>query len=291
MIKAALHGKLDCIDREDPLTGSVFGHLRYLSPRVMREWLSQAQPGNGPAHELKTLWASLPELTDMHFWPRMEDTVKQKGWVEPDLLLEFNRTAVIVEAKLRSGKSGATMLNPEGEAEPVDQLARQWRSTVDFYHRHQPGRVEVVALLYITAHLSVPVDDVTSSTEEILKLGLRAPPIYWLPWSALVPILENEVQQGQHPACLIAEDLLAYLRQAAVSRFRGWRVGEVAQEGLGWRYAAAIRPPYWQKVGEVPDACWTYQKPRSGYFKSLAAPGPTAVDDVWRYRAQRKETT
>jgi hypothetical protein len=263
----ALGRKLNCLGSEDALTASVFGLMRYLSPTLLVEWLKQSLWAHGGTEAADSPWSRLPRLTEAHFWPRYDDTLKRRGQVEPDLVLEFGRAAVIIEAKLHSGKTPAVMTGQDGEETDADQLARQVKATLDYYGHRERAGIEIAALIYVTADLTLPESDLKKSAAAIDRLGLRTPPpVYWLSWSALGPLLDWERAHGELPGSLIAEDLLEYMREAGVLRFRGWRIEEPDRT-----------PP---SQGAV-YACWSYHARTSRYFDRLSwqenGPG-------WTYR-------
>lgn len=271
MLKS-LGRKLNCLDSEDALTGTVFGLMRYLPPAVLAEWLSQAQLAHGCKEVVDVAWDRLPPLTETHFWPRYEDTLKGYGQVEPDVVLEFGRIAVIIEAKLRWGKTPAVMLGQTGEETEADQLARQAKATLDFYGHRERGGVELAALVYVTAHLTSPEPDLEKSVKAIGHLGLSVPPpLYWLSWSALAPLLERESARGEFPGHLIAEDLLEYLREANVLRFRGWRLDERKWQlplhetiSAGWSYRAFGERYFGELAQQDAGPAWTYRQRLEG---------------------------
>lgn len=256
----ALGRKLNCLGSEDALTASVFGLLRYLPQNMLVAWLSQAQPASADAKAADMQWIHLPQLTEAYFWPQYEDTLKQYGRVEPDVVLEFGRVAVIIEAKLRSGKTPAVMPGEMGEEQEADQLARQVKATVDFYGRNKRGGIEVGALVYVTADVTPPELELDKSVKAIERLGLQAaPPLYWLSWSALGQLLEQQRARGEFPGHLIAADLLEYMQEADVLRFSGWRIGD-GTGSVDWRYQARTERYFSGIPWQDPGSAWTYRE-------------------------------
>lgn len=235
MIHAAIRGKLDCLRSEDALTALVFGRLRYLEPTVLAEWFAGARNYRDPARKL----TSTHHETYVDFWPTLKDTLRGRGTVQPDLIVSLGDDLLIVEAKLWSSKSGVD--------DGSDQLARQWHG-VTF---HYAGRSKVAALLYITPHADPPITELGESAS---AMGDHAAHLWWLSWSSLAPILERQLDVGDRVSKLVADDLLIYLQEADLLRFRGWRLSPT------WRF----------------NDCWRY---RCEYWRdySLAAPS-------WRYR-------
>jgi hypothetical protein len=215
MIHAALYGKLDCLDSEDALTCAVFTRLRYLPSQILGEWLTSARNLADPA--AKTALRTAEPVIE--FWPSIKDTLRGHGSVEPDIVLRFDDEIVVIEAKLWSSKSQT--------GEGLDQLARQWRSAVDHYGAH----ARVSALIYLTPHLEPPK---AALTESAGALGADASSLWWLSWSSLVPVLEQQLTIGDRISCIVATDLLAYLTRVGLIRFRGWRLTPHWQRCAGW---------------------------------------------------------
>jgi hypothetical protein len=233
MINAALHGKLDCLGSEDALTAAVFGRLRYLDPTVLVEWLALAR--NYSQHGRIITTNTNEPLVE--FWPAVKDTLRGKGTVEPDVVINFGIEVMIVEAKLWS---------PKSRIDEWDQLARQWHGVAD----HHGARARVTALLYVTSHVELPTAELDESAE---ALGVHSPNLWWLSWSALGPILERQIESGDRVSRLVAEDLLAYLRRANVLRFHGWRLAVPWGHNEYWRY----RTHYWSDYS-LQAPVWRY---------------------------------
>lgn len=234
MIHAAFHGKLECLASEDALTAVVFGRLRYLPAHVLAQWLTSARNHV----DLGRPFNPSREEPFVEFWPTVRDTLRGHGTVQPDVVVTFGTEVVIVEAKLWSSKSSVQ--------DDTDQLARQWHGVSD----HHGARVRVTALLYITPHVEVPKVELDESGR---ALGVHAPHLWWLSWSALAPILEHQIENGDRVSRLVAEDLLSYLRRANVLRFRGWRLALPWRRNECWRY----RPHYWSSYAPS-KPIWRY---------------------------------
>lgn len=232
MINAAIRGKLDCLGSEDALTAVVFGRLRYLEPAVLGEWFATARNHCESTRRLLVR----NEDASIEFWPTLKDTLRGQGTVQPDVVIAFATEVMIVEAKLWSSKSGVK--------DGTDQLARQWSGVAS----HHGNRSTVSALLYVTPHVEPPT---TELEESAIALGSQASSLWWLSWSSLAPILERQMEVGDRVSKLVAEDLLAYLREADVLRFRGWRMVRAWKH---WRY----RNRYWTRFSPT-NPRWRYQ--------------------------------
>jgi hypothetical protein len=259
MIHAALQGKLTCLDSEDALTSVVFTRLRYLPPQVLGEWLTTAR-----SHADLTARAKLRTAEPViDFWPSIKDTLRGYGSVEPDVVLRFDDEIVVIEAKLWSPKSQT--------GDGLDQLARQWRGAIDQYGTH--GRVS--ALIYLTPHLELPTAALTESAE---ALGPDASSLWWLSWSSLVPILEQQVATGDRTSRIVAADLLTYLARVGLLRFRGWRLAPRWQHNACWTYHRPTSATYW-RASRIQNTCWSYrQRTPAMYWRPIAI-----NNQAWRY--------
>ena len=114
---------------------------------------------------------------------------------------------LVVEAKRRSGKSG------EGGH---DQLARQ----VVNGRALAGGRAGFVGVVYLTAHLGIPVDDLEASAVA-LRDHFRHPPapIWWVSWHYLAHLLDEA------KARLAGDGLRGSLSERAAACLRRWRLG------------------------------------------------------------------
>jgi hypothetical protein len=96
---------------EDALTSTVFGTLALVGAwKTLATWLD-------------VKWSprdSAPAITDCWFWPRL-------AFAEPDVVLRFGDTLVVVEAKYRSGRHDLTATDRADE-DLCDQILRQHRS-------------------------------------------------------------------------------------------------------------------------------------------------------------------
>lgn len=91
---------------EDMLTASVFSRLAYLDQCALAVIFEALEPN---------AFREIGTLREVRFWPSFE---LDGGRVEPDVILEFERLIVWVEAKRWDGTS----------LQSKDQLFRQWRA-------------------------------------------------------------------------------------------------------------------------------------------------------------------
>jgi len=259
MIHAALYGKLGCLDSEDALTCAVFTRLRYLPPQVLGEWFATARNHTNPTAQA-ALRTGEPVV---EFWPSLKDTYRGHGFVEPDIVLLFDDEVLVVEAKLWSPKSQT--------ADGHDQLARQWRSASDHYGTH----ARVSALYYLTPHLEPPKGALAESAN---ALESNASSLWWLSWSSLGPLLEEQVTAGDRVTRLVAGDLLAYLSRVGLLRFRGWRFVPHGERNPCWTYREPTPAHYWTSSNRH-SARWIYRNPSSERYWSAFA----ISNSAWRY--------
>ena len=199
----------------------------------------------------------------VEFWPSVKDTLRGQGSVEPDIILRFDDEILVIEAKLWSSKSQID--------DGLDQLARQWRGAADHYGAH----VRVSALIYLTPHLEPPAAALAESAK---ALGADASSLWWLSWSSLAPILEQQLTSVDRVSHIVAADLLAYLSRVGLLRFRGWRLDLRWQRNACWGYRRPAPATYW-RAPAINNACWTYrQRTPAVYWRALAINNP-----AWRY--------
>ncbi len=208
MFIAQLRGKLSRPeeDMEDLLTSNVFGIWRYLPPTLgLVQFLGTAKRVDGK--ELAV--PSDVSVANLEFWPRL-DYPDAKG-AEPDVLISYSdnddtKCLVMVEAKYKSGKSSFA---DYADKRPNDQLAREMQSLHLLARREGTDRY---ALVYVTAHTTMPRNDVQEAVEELLDKASEAGTdrFYWTTWRYLPRILA-EAQSTSEDS--IAKSLLADLRE------------------------------------------------------------------------------
>jgi len=110
MLRAVLHGKAGRVEhagqslswrelfkqREDLLTATFFSRLPYLSDNAFNAVLSRLI---GPDHVKQ-----LSTFVTVEFWPRLTEW-EARGYVEPDVILRFERELLMIEVKPPFGGS------------------------------------------------------------------------------------------------------------------------------------------------------------------------------------------
>lgn len=202
MTIAEVHGKISSTGRnlhdqlEDLLTSDVFSACKYVRPQtLLLPFLRTAKSQDGrnlaealPAHVQQATYA---------FWPRMTSS-------EPDLLVVLEDEKgqyflVVIEAKYFSGKSGGPLGEEELEvaSAPSDQLACEFKDlmTAEDYLRIDPQRIANRALVYVTAHRSLPGGSLSESAKEIGHFFPNEERIelYWTSWFNLLPVLSEQM--------------------------------------------------------------------------------------------------
>lgn len=229
MFVAQIHNKLSRSEEnmEDLLTSNVFGIWLYL-PRVLGllKFLRTAERLDGTRIEI-------PEEVihvELKFWSWMQER-GAKG-AEPDVLIEIKsrnqrRWLVLVEAKYLSGKSSFA----DQDELPNDQLAREMHNLRDMGRRRH---FDEYALIYITAHTTMPRNDIEDAIKELRdKTGQgSAEYFYWTTWRRL-PVVISAVralcEEGGHAVML--DQLQQIIHRLGLEFFggvtsEGWTIGE-----------------------------------------------------------------
>lgn len=241
MLAALFHGKVSrSVDGyEDMMTSVVFGLIQHLPPALgIRPVLAHMK-----AHPLPG-WLGSIESIDAEFWPWWDEAEERDG-AEPDVVLTLGLRGgrprlLVVEAKRGSGKHG------HGQR---DQLARQ---VANGYRIAERRDAEMAGLVYVTTHLhfaGVAADLGASKAE----LGPAAPPLWWLSWRDLTPILRQAAEAlAPYPLAAMSGEASACLERWGMVRFRGWS-------------KVAIAPPF--------------------TFEPLTPPGPVLPVPPWTFEA------
>lgn len=242
MLQAMLHGKLtrEQENMEDILTSNAFGTFEYLNPsEALVPFLSYAIDSDGQ-HPLE----GISEITkiDYKFWPRLNEP--DCHGCEPDVILRITtqdggRFVILIEAKYLSGKSSEA----NDDDRPYDQLAREW-DNIRFVAERE-NRIPI--LLYITAGIGFPEDDVDAAQRElIIDRGIRAD-ICWLSWRHLLSIIEpSENKMLQHLAQLMRKMNLIF--------FQGF--SSIPQvDSIQWIFSLLFK---WN-INYIPEIRWRFQ--------------------------------
>jgi hypothetical protein len=193
MLQALLRGKLDKefggrspFSIEDLLTSVVFGSCQYCSPKddigIVVSFLKKSRNTYDFAETLEKDLIGV-EGIEYLFWPVWKEEIeiygKQVAPAEPDLLLTIKRKGcrdafILIEVKLDSGKSSGSTEDPN---KIEDQLAKYWFRLKRFAN----DRGEPVAIIYLTTHVSPPIEEIRETQRELSKLNEKAP-LFWLSW-------------------------------------------------------------------------------------------------------------
>jgi hypothetical protein len=216
VLYAELHGKLssdigDGAERlEDVLTSTVFGTLFAAGAwDVVSEWLSRACREDSDGLAIDARHGPI----DYWFWPCLDNA-------EPDLVLRFGTTLVVIEAKYLSGKSGSC--TPSCDVVPNDQLVREWRAigAAADSSGYDPRLRDLVAdpatrrvLIYLVRR-----NRYAHEVAELEHSLAQAPGanMYLLTWEHLDGVLATRVEVRW------ASELRRYLERRRVTAFRGF---------------------------------------------------------------------
>lgn len=199
MLAAELYGKVSIrlTASEDVLTSYVLSLFRYLSDmRVLEDWLRRARNVAGQSLPIDRFTHA-----DVAFWPRVRLPDGRER--EPDAVLALgdasgHHSVLVVEAKFHAG------LSNQGPGSPLDQddnagglngetqlAGHQLADALVALSHGMWKRPKVIgqwltkadatAVLYITAHHAMPVEDIPGSAADV----------YWLSWRALAEVLEQ----------------------------------------------------------------------------------------------------
>jgi hypothetical protein len=221
MLVAELHGHHipETANSEDYLTSTVFGHLRYLPPKIFWDELFRqalAMPGarsSTLAGHLQQLGIGIRnfETLEVRFWSRHPEC----GC--PDLILVFSGAAepliILIEAKLWAEKSGT------GE---FDQIARYLRllDKPETVIPRLPKTTRSV-LIYLTEH-----DSLAELEESINIYGNpdeASQRVFRLQWQDIVVAAQRIMRVVMGVDKLILGDVAAFLSQRNLEYFSGFR--------------------------------------------------------------------
>lgn len=186
MLMALIKGKLshEQENMEDILTSNIFGTLQYFPPSLgLLPFITQATDKNN-YHPLENIKEIL-EVT-YEFWPYLNEP--RCNPCEPDVLIRLNtpkgiKFIVLIEAKYLSGKSSER----DEKDRPNDQLSREYDNLRLVSERED----RLPILIYLTADLSIPEDEIEISKKELLEKRNINADILWLSWRHLYSVIEN----------------------------------------------------------------------------------------------------
>lgn len=180
MLQAILKGKAGRIDlsddhtrswrelfrrREDLLTATFFGRLRYLSETGKRNVLASLISPEPSRPE--TTFGAIQEIL---FWPKLKRDISDRGFTEPDILIKCEQAYFLIEVKPPFGGP---------------QLPAQWKNEIDALIKHAernnanwelPDTIHFVALGKNSHKWN---DDKERLTANYAKQGLTIHTIEW----------------------------------------------------------------------------------------------------------------
>jgi hypothetical protein len=208
---------------EDVLTGNVFGILRHLRPSL---WL---RPMLNAAFNTRRFQTCSMSRLRVVFWPDLPPPAHptlREGWSQPDLLIAFDRTLVVVECKYNAPLATRTTHDRDR-----DQLVR----LLDVAHaqcvdKQMFAREPWVLLLALPA-LEPPL--VTRYRDPVqLEGALRhhrdpaerrrvarymSARLGYLSWRGLASTLASRVQRARRVECLLMGDVIDYVHMKVSS--------------------------------------------------------------------------
>lgn len=245
---------------EDLLTSDVFSACRYVRPKtLLLPFLYQAKKLNGESleHIIEDNVARVRYL----FWPRLNRS-------EPDVLITLELSSgcfflILIEAKYFSPKSGSALSIEELEiAEtPSDQLAREYLDLLDAHRLFNCPKSKILgrALIYITAHRSIPKDSLCESIIEIKNFLTDKDKInlFWTNWFELHPIISKarNILKWERP---ILDDMRQLLERKCLIHFRGFNLDMVMSIPNGFVYMGKLaRRPIRYRFVLLPETIMT----------------------------------
>jgi hypothetical protein len=252
MITALIAGKLSRMQEnmEDILTSNVFGLMQYLpAADALLPFLGNSEALDG-SHPLAGLSANTVAIYS--FWPWIERPGCHP--CEPDVMIRLNdpadgRWIVFVEAKFRCEKSSE---EDESSTMPYDQLAREWDNLVSMaeFEKARP------LLIYVTADIGVPHEDIASSAREFSeKRGMHEKAHHfrcaWLSWRRLSLIFRG----AQKPAL---RDLCAMANHLSLCYFEGLTPCDLSSLA-DWEFRVDSEEFAWKDIGKTAEI-WRFAK-------------------------------
>jgi len=271
MLIADLKGKLSLKEfySEDFLTSAVFSAFMYLNEKWIQKYINQAVNIRG---ENLCLELNNPRYD---FWPYFSPFKETKTGTEPDVLICSENTAVVIEAKNYSGKSGEGIIGEDSteDLEGVDtkqiadQLGREYFVGVKRILKYttvleeDAFDIDDFVLIFLTRHPTFPQNEIEESINTIAKINPKEKvnaeqKMYWLNWQKAVPIFEEiaETRPKNTFDYKISKNMLDFLERRNLGIFSGFDFLENFYSFIGelkitftWKhlfYKKEFRP-YW----------------------------------------------
>ena len=241
MLIADIKNKLSLseLSSEDFLTSAVFSTLKYIEEKWLYEFLNKTVNINKKHLDLK---AGKPIF---EFWPWLAKIPPLNRAVEPDVVIYSGDSAIIIEAKNYSGKSGAGVstktngseeLDEKNEKDLIDQLGREYfigrnKLVNSKYHRGgQAHTIKNFVQIFLTRHSLFPEQEIKETLDSIEQMlsgesEIAAEKIYWLNWQKIIPLLW-EIKQNYEKDTFevkITQDLLKFLDRRNLGVFSGFK--------------------------------------------------------------------
>jgi hypothetical protein len=253
MLRALIHGKLsrDQENMEDILTSNVFGTLRYTpTAEVILSFLSKASSLSG---ECPLTGLSVQSKIDYEFWPWLSEP--GCSGCEPDVLLRVDdHYLILIEAKYRSGKSSESKIiadsasitpTTETSIERNDQLAREWQQLNLVASKENRTPI----LIYLTAHMSLPREEIQKSEKELFAQAKTKATLCWLSWRHLAAIVsKNRDNKELH-------DLLLVLQRLNLTFFEGFSTFR-RFDWPEWHFDTKLQ---WDQMRALPAWDWRFK--------------------------------
>lgn len=296
MILADIKGKLSLSElySEDFLTSAVFSAFMYLDEKWISKYLNKAINirGDNLCVELNN-----PKYD---FWAYF-GAINETGWgTEPDVIIYFDKTAIIIEAKNYSGKSGEGVLH-EGKSDDseiidikkiADQLRREYfvgRKSIQGLSKvidEDVFDVDNFLLIFLTRHPSFPKDEIGTTINAIADINPSEKEnaeqkIYWLNWQKAMPIFEEitETESKSTAEHKISKDMIVFLERRNLGIFSGFdfldnciESRKEAKDLLNEEniFYKKLFKPYWVFLGKIKP----YQRNEQDalFYKSISSP-------------------
>jgi len=256
MFEAQLHRKLTRPeeDMEDVLTSNVFGIWKYLPKEIAASGLLNFLQTSVRLDGTHFVGPEDINQLDIQLW-RWLHIENLKG-AEPDVLIRITDTnnkkwLILIESKYLSPKSSFADWN---DPRPTDQLAREMALL------RQIAINEIIdeyALIYLTAHTTIPIGDIVDSIEELeTKTSISSrDQFYWATWRILPEVLNLiESESVRLNDKLLVSDLNTILTNLGLYYFKGIKLEEWTLIGNDWAFVPLYqniifnwRPFYIQK--------------------------------------------
>lgn len=243
MFVAQLHHKLTRSeeDMEDLLTSNALGIWSYLPVETIEigllRFLRTAQRLDGAMFTGPEKLSSI----DMKFWHWIQEG-DAKG-AEPDVLIEMTSSdsrkwLVLVEVKYLSPKSSFA---DKSDARPNDQLAREMHN---LRRIAQKRRLDEYAVIYVTAHTSMPEADIEEAVEELnTKTGYDASgTFYWTTWRRLPDILRETMPLCESSYRSLLGDLQTIILHMGLCFFPGMDIKAWTLGSPSWSFSLPEKP-------------------------------------------------